>query len=280
MALTIRRLRKGFGAQMALQDIDLTLGDGVVALLGANGSGKSTLLRTLATLSRPDAGGITLDGWHYGAHERELRTQIGYLPQDFTLPDDLTPRRLLTYLATLRGAQAERLLTWLAFGPLVDQPVRTLSYGQLRLLGVAQAFLGSPRLLLLDELTRGLDFVERQRAFRLVTRYSQLAIFSTHIPEDAESLAETIIVLDAGRVLFCGALDAFRMLAEGCVHEVRAAASDGARLAASCLTSRVTPQGEHVALRVVGKAPSREALPVAPTAADAYLWLTRANRNP
>jgi ABC-2 type transport system ATP-binding protein len=274
MALIVRNLRKTYGLQVALNGVDLTLSGGVVALLGANGSGKSTLLRILATLSKPDAGDITFDGWSYAQRERQLRAQIGYLPQDLELPDTLTPRKLLSYLANLRGGHAGDVLATLQLEAVANQPFRKLSGGQLRRVGIAQALLGSPRLLLLDELARGLDALERARVFRLVSQCGKLVIFSTHIPEEAESIAETIIVLHQGGVLFCGALAEMRALAEGRVYELRVPVDALPRMTASLLVSRVVTSEDTALLRVIGKPVGIEATAVAPSLEDAYLLLT------
>lgn len=112
-------------AQVALHDVSFTLSEGVIALLGANGSGKSTLLRVLATLCQPDAGELSFAGQRYGRDQRALRTQIGYLPQDLELPATLTPRKLLTYLARLRGGGPSRKmpLAVLHLGNIPDHPL-------------------------------------------------------------------------------------------------------------------------------------------------------------
>jgi ABC-2 type transport system ATP-binding protein len=277
MALMVRNLSKAYGSQIALHGIDFTLNDGVVALLGANGSGKSTLLRILATLTKPESGEVSFEGLSYAQHQRQLRAQIGYLPQNFELPDGLTPRKFLTYLASLRGGQIDAVLESLHLEAFADQPCHKLSGGQLRLVGIAQALLGSPQLLLLDELARGLDVSEREHVLRAVTQKSRLILFSTHVPEDAESVAQSVIVLHQGRLLFCGTLDDLRASAEGQVYEICVAPDAVPRFAESMLVSRVTLVDSHARLRVVGTPSPNEAV-TTPTLADAYLRLVaRAN---
>lgn len=275
MALIVRNLHKHFGTRVALQKVDFTLQNGVVALLGANGSGKSTLLRILATLSKPDAGEVIFDELQYAHHERELRTQIGYLPQDFDIPETLTARKFLRYLANLRGGNPDQVIEALAIKAVANEPVSKLSTGQRRLVGVAQALLGTPRLLLLDELSRTLDYAERERVFRLMTQQDKLIIFSTHIPEDAERIAQTVIVLHQGSVLFCGALDDLRKLATGQVYELCVSQADLPRIVSSLLISRITPQGSQAIIRVVGKPAVGEFSAREPTLEDAYLYLKR-----
>lgn len=223
MALTLRGVSKAYGAQAALRGVDLTLDGGVIALLGANGSGKSTLLRLLATLTQLDVGEMRFGGCVYPRDAQRLRAQIGYLPQEFEMAEGLTPRRLLTYLAGLRGGDLRGVVTALRLDALLSTPFEKLSGGQTRLVGIAQAFLGTPRLLLLDELTRGLDIVERERVFHLVSRTvtsgsDTVAIFSTHVPEEAETIASTVVVLDAGCVRYCGSVDGLRERGGGAVE--------------------------------------------------------------
>jgi ABC-2 type transport system ATP-binding protein len=274
MALMVRNLSKAYGSQPALRSIDFTLDDGVVALLGANGSGKSTLLRTLATLTKPDSGEVSFEGWSYQQQQRQLRAQIGYLPQDFELPGSLTPRKFLAYLASLREGNVEAVLSALHLNAFADLPCHKLSGGQLRLVGIAQALLGSPRLLLLDELARGLDVSERERVLRVVTQHSRFTLFSTHIPEDAESIANMVIVLHQGHLLFCGTVDALRASAEGYVYELCIPPESLPQFVSSLLVSRVTPHDSRLLLRVVGNDPHYDAVSVTPSLEDAYLHLT------
>lgn len=208
--LKISQLSKTFGRQTALNNISLSLDAGVVALLGANGSGKSTLLRILATLTTPDRGKISFDGHAYDADFRILRRLIGHLPQDLDLPGFMTPFRVLRYLAQLRNVSEAGIMPLLDAFDLPDRPLAQLSGGQVRFVGIIQAFMHNPALLLLDELTRGLDVYERAKVFRWVrgaeTYRPRLTIFSTHIPEEAEQMADQIIVLHQGHLLYVGSI--------------------------------------------------------------------------
>lgn len=277
MALIIRQLRKTYGRRTALDHVDLMLKPGVVALLGANGSGKSTLLRILATLLKPDSGEVTFNGWTYGRDERLLRQHIGYLPQDFELPDYLTPRKFLNYLADLRGAreQVGTLIDQMNLSRFVDQPVRKLSGGQLRLIGVAQAFLNSPPLLLLDELTHGLDLIERERVFQLIRHSGKLTIFSTHVAEEAENLANAVIVLRRGRVLFCGEVDELRQMAAGHVYEMTVPNEAVSQITTDYTVSNITPQNQNTIVRLIGAKPPPNSVPVSPSLTDSYLHILR-----
>lgn len=216
MDLKIQGLSKSYGCQVALRDVTLDLKPGTVALLGLNGSGKTTLLRCLASLLKPDRGQLWFDGFPYAQNLPRLRGQLGYLPQDLDLPASLTPRQLLEYLSSLKKVsdenQVNRLLAALGLGKIADRSFASLSGGQVRLTGIAQAFLGRPYLLLLDELTHGLDAEEREWVFSLVRKPvpGRLIIFSTHEPADAERLADRVILLRQGQVIFFGEVGDFR----------------------------------------------------------------------
>lgn len=212
MELKVQGLTKLYGAKTALQDITLDLKPGIIAVMGPNGSGKTTLLRCLASLARPDSGQLWFDGVDYRKNLAALRSCIGYLPQELDLPGHLTARRLLTYLATLKNATSgigvEGLLAALGLEKVADWPFSRLSGGQIRLVGIAQAFLGQPGLLLLDELTRGLDVAERAKVFGLARKLvpGRLILYSTHHPGDAERAANEVIILRQGQVLFFGSV--------------------------------------------------------------------------
>lgn len=273
MALVIRNLSKRYGSQQALSDVTLTLTGGVVALLGPNGSGKSTLLRILATLCIPDEGVVSFGDWMYPKHERMLRAHIGYLPQDFDMPNTLTPQKLLAYLAQIRGGDIRQATQQLHLESLMNQPFHALSSGQQRRVGIAQALLGQPKLLLLDELSRGLDVLERKSVYRLVSDAQTLTIFSTHIPEEAERIAQTVIVLYAGQMYFCGSVDDLRQRAAGHVYELSIPTHTLPQVMRAYVISRITSSGPETLVRVVGNSPSRAAVAVMPSLEDAYLLL-------
>jgi len=211
MALSVLGLTKTFGAQPALQHVSFSLDTGIIAVLGPNGAGKSTLLRILATLIRPDAGEIVFMGHDYRHHLRALRGTLGYLPANLELPERMTPRGLLRHLAVLKllpdpAASIDAVLHALDLTPIANSPLAHLSGGQVRLVGVAQAFLGTPRLVILDEPTRGLDIQERERVFHLMRQPvpGRTVVFSTHLPNEAALIAGQVVVLRKGTVLFVG----------------------------------------------------------------------------
>lgn len=280
MELIARGLTRSYGGTRALADLDLRVGPGVLAILGPNGAGKSTLLRTLATLDRPDGGQIRLGGRSYTGDLRPVRRALGYLPQELELPPHLSPRRLLHYLAGLKQMKAEprssALLAELGLHDLADRPLVELSSGQLRRVGVAQALLREPRLLLLDEPTRGLDPEERERALRLLTRpvAGRIMLFSTHLTAEVEAYARQVLVLAGGRPLFQGPVEALRARAEGRVFEAAVPAREAERWMRSALVSRAVTRGDEAYLRFVGEPPAGlKSAPVSPSLEDGYLLL-------
>lgn len=280
MDLILRGVSKAYGRQVALCGIDLSLStadNGVIALLGPNGSGKSTLLRLLATLVQPDRGWMSFGKYSYQGDLTGLRDNIGYLPQDLDLPESLTPSRLLRYLAHMRQIDPDHipaLLDRLNLTRLVDKPLGSLSSGQVRLVGLAQAMLGDKSLLLLDEMLRGLDVQQQERVLSLIRKSApgRLILFSTHIPAEVERVASTVIVLNEGRIIYAGSVDRLRDMACGSVHEVEVATTEIPTALAQAIVSRVMQSGLRTTLRVVGDLPSGwRGRAVSPTLEDAYI---------
>ncbi len=191
MALVIQGVSKRFGKVQALKDVSVTLSGRVVALMGPNSVGKTTLLRIMATVLQPDAGRLCFNGLEYAQNLQKLRAQIGYLPQHLDFPAGMRVEQLLTYFARLRAMPDVPLdlLNTMEITSLLRARVETLSDGELRRVGIVQALLGHPRLLLLDELTRGLDTLQRNRVFRVLHASGAQVIFSTHILEEAHAHA-------------------------------------------------------------------------------------------
>lgn len=276
MRLVLERISKRYGRQIALDNITLQLDSGIIALLGANGSGKSTLLRLMATLDQSDTGMIQWCNHDYRSSLAYLRRQIGYLPQTLELPHSLTPYRLLCYLAQMRNttvSAVDELVNTLALEQIAHQRIAQLSGGQLRRVGIAQAFLGRPQLLLLDELSNGLDVIERERVYRLLLSADRLVIFSTHIPEEAERIAKALIVLHRGRVLFSGSIDELKARAEPC-YEITVLPSEVQRVVQQVKVSRILHQNGFATLRLMSSDPIGSMVhPVEPSLEDAYLFL-------
>ncbi|WKD50458.1 ATP-binding cassette domain-containing protein [Microbulbifer spongiae] len=198
----------------ALKDISLQLGTGMLGLLGPNGAGKSSLMRTIATIQAPDSGRILFEGRDMAQEPYRLRSRLGYLPQHFGVYPHISCYALLEHLAILKGLQDKpqrrrQIDQVLALTNLTGQATRQPSHfsgGQLQRFGVAQALLGNPQILILDEPTAGLDPVERLRLHQLLHDIAQtrLVLLSTHIVEDIEHLAGHTALLIDGAIVACG----------------------------------------------------------------------------
>jgi len=213
--LSIRGLTKTYANGVkALNGIDLDVTPGLYGLLGPNGAGKSTLMRTLATLQAPDAGQIRLDGVDTLADPDHLRRRLGYLPQTIGAYPGVSGRDLLDRFAWLKGrtdrrerrAEVEALLDRVNLADAAHRAVATYSGGMLRRFGIAMALIGSPRLLIVDEPTAGLDPAERNRFHRVLADVAAEAVvlLSTHIVEDVQNLCERLAILARGRIVAQG----------------------------------------------------------------------------
>ncbi|MRJ21000.1 ABC transporter ATP-binding protein [Pseudomonas haemolytica] len=198
----------------ALRGVDLSVGPGMYGLLGPNGAGKSSLMRTLATLQLPDAGSIQLDGVDVLADSEHLRRRLGYLPQQLGAYPGVSARDLLDRFAWLKGRtdtrqrreEVEGLLAKVNLQEAAHRALATYSGGMLRRFGIAMALIGSPRLLIVDEPTAGLDPAERNRFHRVLADVAaeSIVLLSTHIVEDVENLCSRLAVLAGGRIIVEG----------------------------------------------------------------------------
>ncbi len=213
--LTLSGVTKTYATGVrALHCIDLTIQPGLFGLLGPNGAGKSTLMRTIAALQEPDCGTIALDGVDVVADPQFLRRRLGYLPQDFGVYPGVSASALLDHIAVLKGItnrheRREQVEALLALTNLYDvrrHAVSTFSGGMKRRFGIAQALLGSPRLIIVDEPTAGLDPEERNRFHNLLSEIGEGAVvlLSTHIVEDVSDLCPRMAILAEGRIVAGG----------------------------------------------------------------------------
>ena len=264
--------------KQALQHVDLTLeAPSLIGLLGPNGAGKSTLMKLLVSALVPTGGRILIDGQPLTKMERALKSNLGYLPQDFGLFDELTVAQFFGYMAALKGVRRPEQAINAAIQAVNLQEksrakIRTLSGGQRQRVGIAQALLGEPSLLIFDEPTVGLDPEERIHFRNLFSRSAQdrLVLLSTHIIEDVQSVCDQIVVMDGGRILFAGTPAAMIRAAAGHVGEFLE--QDLAQEAGLHITARVnTSQG--IRCRVVAdKLPDYVRI-AEPSLEDAYLYL-------
>lgn len=213
--LSIKNLHKRFGDVHALNDVSLDLKPGLFGLLGPNGAGKSTLMRTLATLQKPDAGSITYNNENIIKIPQVMRETLGYLPQDFGVYPRMSARALLDHMAVLKGISSksereEQILSLLKSVNLLKHAsanVSTYSGGMRQRFGVAQALLGNPKVLIVDEPTAGLDPFERQRFLDLLSEAGEdkIIILSTHIVEDVRDLCPDMAIMGDGKIVARGA---------------------------------------------------------------------------
>jgi ABC-type multidrug transport system ATPase subunit len=209
--LSIKNISKRFGDVHALKNVSLDLEPGLFGLLGPNGAGKSTLMRTLATLQKPDSGTVTLNGKDIVNHPNEMRSVLGYLPQDFGVYPKMSAKALLNHIAILKGmnnksereTQIRALLEGVDLLTHSSANVATYSGGMRQRFGVAQAMLGNPQVLIVDEPTAGLDPFQRQRFLDLLQEAGEekIIILSTHIIEDVRDMCPDMAIMGNGKVI-------------------------------------------------------------------------------
>jgi len=282
--LTLTNVTKRFpGGVTAVNDVSLDLKSGVVGLLGPNGAGKTTLMQMVATITRPTDGRIEFQGVDIVKEPEALRRQLGYLPQDFGVYDNLTAFEFLSYFAGLKGVRSrsriDELLETVNLHAVAHRPAATFSGGMRQRLGIAQALLNDPALLIVDEPTAGLDPEERVRFRHLLTDLGQgkLVLLSTHIVSDVESLADTIAVMREGRLVTCAAPEVLLQSARGRVWEAIVSSAEYEQAKGRLKVTRAVRQADGVHARVVaGTQPFPAARTVEPDLEDAFVHLMQA----
>ncbi|MBV7250294.1 MULTISPECIES: ABC transporter ATP-binding protein [Streptomyces] len=273
------------GGKRAVDGLSMTLGHGMVGLLGPNGAGKSSLMRIISTVTRPTSGTLRYEGTDLTADPDAIRRRLGYLPQDFGVYPHLTSREFLAYLAAAKGlsarsakARIEELLELVNLTEAVKRPLGAYSGGMLRRVGIAQALLGDPRVIVVDEPTAGLDPEERVRFRNLLSDLSadRVVMLSTHIVSDVESVASDIAVMAGGRLLRRGAPEELMGDLEGRVWEILVDPTAVSAVQSHYVVSRMIRTSAGVRLRVLSaQPPVGEATQVAPDLEDAYLGVIR-----
>lgn len=284
MRIEINNLNKTYkSGKKALRNINISLqSPNLIGLLGPNGAGKSTLMRMLVSNIQPTSGRILIDGQPLTLCEKELKSKLGYLPQEFGMYEELTVYQFLDYMASLkemtacRKAMIDPIIEKINLVDKRNSRIRTLSGGQKQRVGIGQALLGNPQLLILDEPTVGLDPEERMNARNLFAELARerIVILSTHIIEDIQSVCNRLIVIHQGDILFDGSPEELIKMAEGHVgvYEEMGDELHNKLPQEYKITSKVmTTQG--VSYRIVGdKLPDFAEL-APPTLEDAYLFL-------
>ena len=279
--LQIEHLSKTYANGVeALKDVSLTIPNGMFGLLGPNGAGKSTLMRTLATLQEPDAGRIELNGTDARANPDALRRRLGYLPQEFGVYPRISPLAMLNHLAILKGignradrtALVERLLVQTNLWDVRKKNLDTFSGGMRQRFGIAQALIGEPALVIVDEPTAGLDPAERRRFHNLLTRIGEdvVVILSTHIVEDVSDLCTRMAILGNGRILVEGEPAALIAKLEGRLWKQMVAPAEVATLRERLPIVSTRLIGGRTEIRVVGAERPDSLDPAEPTLEDVY----------
>lgn len=278
-SIEIKNLSKRYGKKQALQNVSLSIQNGMFGLLGRNGAGKTTLMKTIATLLPVSEGEITVCGIPIRKAE-EVRRIIGYLPQEFSIYPSMRVGEAMEYLGILSGLSAkdrkertEMLLEKVNLTEHRNKKVRALSGGMKRRLGIAQALLNHPKVLIVDEPTAGLDPEERVRFRNLLaeTAEDRIVILSTHIVGDIEAACENIAVLNEGRVLYNGTVEGILGAAKGKVFTKIADKEELPRLKRELTITGMHAQGKQVHVRFIGECAVGDAEPEEPNIEDAYM---------
>jgi ABC-type multidrug transport system ATPase subunit len=278
--LTIEKVSKRFRAgNYGVRDLSLEVKSGVIGLLGPNGAGKTTLMQMIATITRPTTGRILFQGEDVARRPNALRRKLGYLPQDFGVYDNLTATEFLTYFAALKGVRSKRrviqMLESVNLHNVANRTVGGFSGGMKQRLGIAQALINDPELVIVDEPTAGLDPEERVRFRNVLSEigFGKLVILSTHIVSDVESIATEIAVMKEGALLTMSTPETMLRLSEGQVWQAVVGSEQFDELRTTLKISSAVRKPDGVHIRFVGPSPAIAAHPAEPELEDAFLYL-------
>ena len=281
MELTIERLSKRYGEHWALRELSLRYSPGLLGLVGPNGAGKTSLMRMIASLLEPSAGTIRWSGQDIRTHGQALRQVLGYLPQDFGIYPEFTGRQFLRYLAAMKGLpgtilkrRVDEVLEVVNLETVADRKLPTYSGGLKQRIGIAQALLNDPELLIVDEPTVGLDPGERVRFRTLLASLTRnrIVLLSTHIISDVEAVANRLVILQQGCVLVDTTPEALLAKTAGSVWSVTTDQATALQLQKSYQVSTMVSQVYGITLRIVSATrPHEAAVIVEPSLEEAYL---------
>ena len=278
--LTIENVSKKFRAgNYGVRDLSLEVKSGVVGLLGPNGAGKTTLMQMIATITRPTSGRILFRGEDVVKRPNALRRKLGYLPQDFGVYDNLTATEFLTYFAALKGVRSKKrvmeMLESVNLHGVANRTVGGFSGGMKQRLGIAQALINDPELVIVDEPTAGLDPEERVRFRNVLSEigFGKLVILSTHIVSDVESIATEIAVMKNGSLLTMATPETMLRACDGNVWQSVVASEQFDQLRTTLKISSAVRKPDGVHIRFVGPSPEIAATAAEPELEDAFLYL-------
>lgn len=282
MTLELKNVTKKFEDRIILNDISIELEPGVYGLLGANGSGKSTLMRIICGVINPNEGSIVYNGYNTTEKSELFRSLLGFLPQDFRYYPDFTALQFLLFMAALKGLdklsakkKCNELLHLVGLEDVKNKKIKKYSGGMKQRLGIAQAMINDPEVLILDEPTVGLDPKERVRFRNLISSFSKekIIILSTHIVSDIEYIADEILILNKGKIENRGSSLELVKEIEGQVWECLMESTSVNEISAKYIISNKKHEAEGTVLRIISKnQPTMKAKKVQPTLEDLYLF--------
>ena len=282
MEIVIKNLSKNYGRKAALKNVSVTIHSGMYGLLGRNGAGKTSLMRILATLSVPSGGEVSMNGISI-KETGKIREIIGYLPQNFSFYRNMSVYDAMDYLGLLsnlpdkiRKERIASLLEWVNLKENVRTKIKALSGGMRQRLGIAQALLHDPQILIVDEPTAGLDPEERIRFRNLLSEFAEdrIVILSTHISSDVEASCENIGVLDNGKMIWNGATEELVKQAEGKVYLISAGKKQDKIIREKYTVLNIIASGSGTQYRVLSETlPEEKHILQDPTLEDGYMYL-------
>ena len=282
MELQLQNLSKQYGTKCAVDNVNVSLTAGVYGLLGANGAGKTTLMRMICGVLKPTSGSICLNGKPIGELGEQYYTHLGYMPQDFGFYPDFTAREFMLYMAAVKGldkkqaeSRTDSLLRMVNLSDVADKKIKSFSGGMKQRLGIAQAELNNPSILILDEPTAGLDPKERVRFRNLISDFAKekIVILSTHIVSDVSYIADTILIMKNGRFLLQEPMETVTDGIKGKVWELLADERTAEEYNNRFAVVNLHHENNSVRLRIVSDiAPSADAQNVDPSLEDLFLY--------
>lgn len=281
MRLTLERLSKQFKNRIAVENVNAELTEGIYGFLGANGAGKTTLMQMICGIIAPTAGEVKVNGKNNTEMGEEFRDLLGYLPQEFGYTPGFTAEDFMLYIASVKGLdpryakrRTRELMELVSLEGDMERKIRTFSGGMKRRLGIAQALLNDPKILIMDEPTAGLDPKERAYFRNVIAEMAQdkIIIISTHIVSDIEYISDQVIIMKKGRFLLQGTTEELTAEADGMVWSCRIPSREWLSFESSHTVANSRNMGDVVEARVISPScPCADAEQTEPTLEDLYL---------
>ncbi|MBO4998340.1 MAG: ABC transporter ATP-binding protein [Lachnospira sp.] len=282
MQLQLQNLSKQYGAKYAVNDVNANFVPGVYGLLGANGAGKTTLMRMICGVLKPTSGDIRLNGKTIDELGEQYYTHLGYMPQDFGFYPDFTAQEFMLYMAAVKGldkrkaiTRTKELLYMVNLSDVADKKIKSYSGGMKQRLGIAQAELNNPSILILDEPTAGLDPKERVRFRNILSNLAKekIVILSTHIVSDVSYIADTVLMMKQGQFLIQEKKQTVTAGIKGKVWELLVNENTAVEYSRHFSVVNLHHENDMVRLRIINEsAPRENAQPVEPNLEDLFLF--------